>query len=192
MNYSSTLSIGRKPFWRRQKFWRIALPVLAGVAALAAVIVVLNSVLGSSGQPNASEGWGNYSTATTPKTVKLDPSVRPLIRRFVQTAVARQNLADAYGISGPAITQGMSLKEWLTGNIAVVPFDVDSRTKVEITVGYSYADRAQLKVFLATPGRSVKNSPHSFYADVVKHDGKWFVNGWVPRWTPPIPTNPGG
>jgi hypothetical protein len=192
MNHSSALSLSRKTFWRQQRFWRIALPVLAGIAMVAALVVGLNAAFGSSGQPNASNGWGkNYPTAKTPGTVKLDPSVRPLIRQFVQTAVARKNLAAAYSLSGPAVIQGMSLKEWLKGNIAVVPFAVDGKTKTQIQIDYSYADRARLKVFLATPGRKVTNSPHSFYADVIKQNGKWVVNGWVPRWTPPIPTQPG-
>jgi hypothetical protein len=192
MSHSSTLSMSRKPFWRRQQFWRVALPVLAGISVLVTAVLVLNAAFGSNGSPNASKGWGvTVPKVVPPKTVKLDPSVPGLVRRFVQTAVARKNLADAYALAGPGIVQGMSLKEWLTGNIAVVPFDVDSKTKAQVTVDYSYANSARLKIYLSTPGRRVTNSPHSFYADLIKRNGKWLVNSWVPRWTPPIPTNPG-
>jgi hypothetical protein len=37
----------------------------------------------------------------------------------------------------------------------------------------------------------VTNSPHTFFVNLVKQHGKWYVNDWVPRWTPPIPVTPG-
>jgi hypothetical protein len=183
----------QKPLWRRRQFWRVALPVAAVLSVLIAGLLTYNSLYGSGGVPNAKSGWGvTYPTPTKPKTVKLDAAIRPLLTRFVQTAVARKNLDIAYAISGPQIRQGMTLKQFGKGAIAVPPFAVDAKTVVHVDhIVYSYANRAQVQVTLGTPGRKVSNSPHTFFADLVKTGKGWVVNTWVPRWTPPIPTQPG-
>jgi hypothetical protein len=181
-------SYRRERSWHRWHLW-LALPLLAVVGLVGGGIVALDSVVGASDAAKPQEGWGVvYPTPRPPRTVDLDDSIRPLVDRFIQTAVARKHLSEAYWFSGPEVREGMTLREWLSGNIAVVPFPVDEKTKATYTVVYSYAARAQLQVYLATPGRVVKNSPHTFFADVIKRNGRWFVDGWVPEWTPPIPT----
>lgn len=186
--HPNTLGATRKPFWRRHQFWRVTLPVLAIAGGVIAGILVYNAFVGSNGTPRA-QGWGvTYPTPKTPKTVKLDPTVRTVVKQFIATAVARKNLRAAYSMAGPQVRQGMSLEEWLKGEIAVVPFPVDAKTKADITVENSYANSAKLQILLVTPGREVKTSPHTFFADMIKKNGKWLVNSWVPRWTPPIPT----
>jgi hypothetical protein len=188
-----TVHLSQRPLWRRQQFWRVALPVFAVFAVIAAALIVYQEVYGSNGSPNAKNGWGvTYPTPKKPPTVKLDASIRPLVDKFVDTAVARTDLATAYTISGPAIRQGDTLKKFLTGNIAVIPFDVDAKTTINVMkIDYSYQNRAELQVFINTPGRKVTNSPHTFVVNLLKQDGRWLVNGWVPLWTPPIPTDPG-
>ena len=188
--HQGTLTAAEKPIWRRQQFWRVTLPILAALSVVVAGLLVYNAYYGSNGVTNAT-GWGvTYPAATNPKTVKLPAEVPPLVRRFVRTAVARTDLATAYALSGPEIRQGMTLKQFLTGNIAVVPYTIRPDTKITIKVDSSYASSAQLEVFLVTPHVNV-HSPHTFFADLIKRDGRWYVNSWVPRWTPPIPTQPG-
>lgn len=186
-----TLTAARKPFWRRQQFWRVTLPSLAALAAAVSGLLVYNSIYRSNGISNAKNGWGvTYPVPTKLKTVKLDPAVRLLVQRFVHTAVARRSLAAAYALSGPEIRQGMTVRQFLSGNIAVVPYTIRDNTKITIRVDSSHVHQAQLEVFLVTPGVK-EHSPHTFYADVLERGGRWYVNSWVPRWTPPIPTQPG-
>jgi hypothetical protein len=182
------LSASRTPFWRRQQFWRIALPVAAALAVIVALLVILQVSVGSNGSPNAVTGWGvTYPTPKPPKTVKLDPEVQRTATKFIKTAVARKNLDVAYRISGPHVREGMTLKQFLTGAIAVVPYKVTSKTSASMKIDKSYATIAQLEMYLVTPGHRGRD----FYVDMVKKNGKWFVDGWVPRGTPPIPTDPG-
>jgi hypothetical protein len=182
------VSVARTPFWRRQQFWRVALPVAAALAVIAALLVILQLSFGSNGTPNAVTGWGvTYPTAKPPKTVKLDPQVQRTATKFIKTAVARKNLDVAYRISGPHVREGMTLKQFLTGAIAVVPYDITSKTSASMKIDKSYANSAQLEMYLVTPGRAGRD----FYVDMVKKNGQWFVDGWVPRGTPPIPTDPG-
>jgi hypothetical protein len=182
-------SVSRAPFWRRQSFWRIGLPVAAALAVITAILVIIQVSVGSNGSPNAATGWGvTYPAVKKPKTVKFDPAAQRVATRFVKTAVARKNLDQAYAISGPHVRQGMTLKQFMSGNIAVVPYPVSSKTSANMKIDESYAKSATVELYLVTPG----NAGRDFYVNLVKKNGKWFVDGWVPRGTPPIPTNPGG
>jgi len=93
----------------------------------------------------------------------------------------------AYRISGPGVREGMTLKQFLTGNIAVVPYKITKKTSASMKIDKSYATSAQLELYLVTPGHPGRD----FFVDMVKKNGKWYVDGWVPRGTPPIPTDPG-
>jgi hypothetical protein len=181
-------SAAHPPFWRRQQFWRVALPVAAALAVIGALLVILQVSVGSNGSPNAATGWGvTYPPSKPPKTVKLDPEAQRIATRFINTAVARKNLDLAYQLSGPHVREGMTLKQFLTGAIAVVPYKITPKTSASMKIDKSYATRAQLEMYLVTPG----HAGGYFFVDMVKTNGKWFVDGWVPRGTPPIPTDPG-
>jgi hypothetical protein len=182
------VSVSRTPFWRRESFWRIALPITAALVVIGAVLVILQLSFGSNGTPNAAAGWGvTYAPPKPPKTVKFDPAAQRVATKFVNTAVARKNLDVAYRLSGPGVREGMTLKQFMTGNIAVVPYPVTSKTSANMKIDKSYATSAQVELYLTTPGYDGRD----FFVDLVKKNGKWLVDGWVPRGTPPIPTDPG-
>jgi hypothetical protein len=181
-------SDSRSPFWRRQSFWRVALPVAAALAVIAAILVIIQVSVGSNGSPNAATGWGvTYPAVKKPKTVKFDRAAQLVATRFVKTAVARKNLDKAYALSGPGVRQGMTLAQFRSGNIAVVPYPITAKTSANMKIDESYATSATVELYLVTPGYDGRD----FYANLVKKNGKWFVDGWVPRGTPPIPTDPG-
>jgi len=187
--HTTRASIALKPFWRRQQFWRRALPTIAAIAVIVAGILVYNAFVGTSGISDSRTGWGvTYRTPAKQKTVKLELGAVQAMRQFVNTAVARKNLKAAYAISGPQVREGMSLAEWSRGTIAVVPYRITPATSAHMKIDHSYRNEAQFEVYLKTPGLK----GHDFFVDVIKRDGKWLVNGWVPRGTPPIPVNPGG
>jgi hypothetical protein len=163
--------------------WRKAWPWLAGVVVVAGGVALLITLLPSSS--------GNTSTPLTPnvpakivsqvpKTVKLEPAAEKVARRFIQTAVARKHLKEAYSLAGPQIIQGQSLKSWMTGNVAVIPFPVDKVTIAPMKVDYSHKNQALIEVALLTkPGAGVKSQ--LFMMQLNKIGGKWVVNSWVPR-----------
>jgi hypothetical protein len=163
--------------------WRKALPWVAGILVVAGGIALLIALLPSSS--------GNTATPQTPKvpakivsqvpkTVKIEPAAEKVARRFIQTAVARKHLKEAYSLAGPQIIQGQSLKSWMTGNNAVVPFPVDKVSIAPMKVDYSYKNQALIEVALLTkPGSGVKSQ--LFLMQLNKIDGKWVVNSWVPR-----------
>ena len=163
--------------------WRKALPWVAGVVAIAGVVAALIILLPSSSGNTATPINKNVPAkfvSQVPKTVKLEPAAEKVARRFIQTAVARKHLKEAYSLAGPQIIQGQSLKSWMTGNNAVIPFPVDKVSIAPMKVDYSHKNQALIEVALLTkPGSGVKSQ--LFLMQLNKIHGKWVVNSWVPR-----------
>ena len=100
------------------------------------------------------------------------------------TAVARQDLAAAWKISGPNIRGGLTYAEWKTGNIPVVPYPIGSLKLAPFKIDYSYADEATIEIaLLPKAGATIKPQLFSLLLNQVRGaDGKrhWIVDNWVP------------
>jgi hypothetical protein len=84
------------------------------------------------------------------------------------------------------LKQGQSLKSWNTGNIAVVPYPVDAVKYAPMKIDFSYPNEAQIEVaLLPKAGTGIK--AQLFLMDLVRRDGKWLVNSWVPKSSPMVP-----
>jgi hypothetical protein len=175
------------PEIKRRPGWQKALPWILGVLVVGALIasgIIWSNTGKSTATPLTNQPAVDVSKV--PPTVKLTPGATQVARRFIKTAVARRNLADAYTIVTEQIKQGQSLKSWKTGNIAVVPYPVDAIDYAPMKVDFSYPTEAQIEVaLLPKKGSSVRSQ--LFIMDLVKRNGKWLVNGWVPRSSPPVP-----
>jgi hypothetical protein len=126
-------------------------------------------------------------TVQTPKAVKLEPDVRKVAGEFILTAVQRKDLAKAWGIVGPGIRQDLSYKEWLSGDIPVVPF-LDPIKLAPMKTRISNKAYALLEVYLLPS----KGRGQIFSIELIKKKGHWLVNSWAPRSAPTIPSNPNG
>jgi hypothetical protein len=119
------------------------------------------------------------------KTVKLEPEVRVVAGQFILTAVQRKDLPKAWTIVGPGIRQDLTYKEWLSGNIPVVPF-LQKIKLAPMKVDISSKGYALLEVYLLPKaGRG-----QIFSIELIKQKGHWVVNSWAPRSAPTIPNNP--
>jgi len=168
--------------FQRRFFW-IALVVLVG-GGIAAGIVLIGNKSGPTAAPLSTKPATDVSKV--PKTVKLAPEEKLVAQEFILTAVARQDLAKAYTLVGPAIKQGQSLKSWLTGDIAVVPYPVKQLDIAPMKIDYSYATEASIQVALL-PKKGSKVKPQLFQMTLDKIHGRWVVNAWVPRSSVPVP-----
>jgi hypothetical protein len=128
------------------------------------------------------------------KKVPLDPAVRKIAGRFILTAVRRQHLDEAWKIAGPDIRQGLTYKQWLTGNIAVIPYTAPIGF-APLHVVYSHPREALLEVVLI-PKRATSARAQDFFLGLIKirRNGRdqWVVNYWVPRAAPAVPLSPSG
>ena len=175
------------PEIKRRPGWQKALPWIVGVVVVGSAIaagIIWSNTGKSSETPLTNQPAVDVSKI--PPTVKLTPGATKVARRFIQTAVARRSLPEAYSLVTDQIKQGQSLKSWNTGNIAVIPYPVDAINDAPMKIDFSYPDEAQIEVALL-PKKGAKVRSQLFIMDLVKRDGKWFVNGWVPRSSPPVP-----
>jgi hypothetical protein len=124
---------------------------------------------------------GDDTASSAQRRTPLEASERRVALEFIHTAVARRNLVRAWEIVGSELKQDMSLDEWTTGTIPVVPYPVAQADPV-LAVVYSYADHARLNVaFIPHPG--AKADPQTFALDLRKRDGRWLVTAWGPAET---------
>lgn len=173
--------IKTRPGWRKALPW-VVFVVLVG-SAIAAGIIWSNT--GHSTQTPLTNKPA-VDVSKIPPTVKLPAGATKVARQFIETAVARKHLDQAYGIVTEEIRQGQSLASWKTGNIAVIPYPVDAIQYAPMKIDFSYPKEAQIEVALL-PKKGSKVRSQLFLMDLVKRDGKWLVNGWVPRSSPPVP-----
>lgn len=173
--------IERRPGWQKALPWVVGV-VLVG-AAIAAGIIWSNT-----GKSTATPLTNKpaLDVSKVPTTVKLKPGAQTVARRFIETAVARKNLPQAYNLVTQQLKQGQSLKSWNTGNIAVIPYPVDDIKYAPMKIDFSYPNEAQIEVALL-PKAGAKIKAQLFLMDLVKHNGKWLVNSWVPKSSPMVP-----
>jgi hypothetical protein len=122
---------------------------------------------------------GSEPAAAPPhRAAPLAPVERKVAREFIDTAVARKHLDRAWEIVAPELKQDMTLDEWRTGTIPVVPYQVDQAV-ARLKVVSSFTDAAQLHVnFLPRTGTKAKAA--SFRLDLRNVDGRWLVSSWQP------------
>src|SRR6476659_2000376 len=173
--------IRHRPGWQKALPWVVAVVVVGG--AIAGGIIWSNTGK-STATPFTNQPVKDVSKV--PPSVKLTPGATRVARKFIETAVARKNLSQAYNLVTEQIRQGQSLKSWNTGNIAVIPYPVDAITYAPMKIDFSYPNEAQIQVALL-PKAGAKVRSQLFLMDLVKRKGKWLVNSWVPKSSPMVP-----
>jgi hypothetical protein len=182
-------SLPERKLWEKVFPWLSALILAAGVIAL-----IIKLVPGTSGTQDVSKTQHPTIVPPTPKTVTLSDAAREVAGRFILTAVRRQHLDEAWKLSGPPLRQDLTYKEWLTGNIPVIPYTAP----ISITpmkVDYSYKNQALVEVALV-PVKKAKAKTELYFLEL-RRTGKgthahWVVWSWVPRLSAPIRATPGG
>jgi hypothetical protein len=166
------------PRTRRRAAW-----VLAGGSVCAAVVLLF--VLG----PNKNAPAERISTvpAQVPKQevkAPLPQEARRVAVRFIQTAVARKNLDEAWELVGPNLRGGLTRREWLTGNNPVVPYPIEHLDVAPYKVDESYETSALIEVALL-PKKGSGVRAQVFFLGLKKvgsgHRARWVVDNWVPR-----------
>ena len=84
----------------------------------------------------------------------------------------------------------MTLAEWKTGDIAVIPFPVDQLDYAPFKVDYAHPNDVLMEVALLTnEGSKIKGQ--TFFIGIKKFgkgdNARWLVDNWVPRGSAPVP-----
>ena len=177
---------------RHVPLWRRALPWVGGALLFAGAIVALVVFVGNTANAPEGDVLGRAAVDVTKpqKNVKVPAEVRSVAQKFIKTAVARKDLESRLRLVGPSIKQGMTLKEWKTGNIAVIPFPVDKLDYAPFKVDYAHPDDVLMEVALSDQGR-LRIKGQTFFIGIKKFGkgdkARWLVDNWVPRGSAPVP-----
>jgi hypothetical protein len=108
-------------------------------------------------------------------------AVLDVAQRFLTSAVLRSRVGESWELAHPDLRQGLTRREWTSGDIPVVPYPVDS---ARWRLGYSYADRVGLEVYVfPRPGARVEAMVFDMELKPGgSGDGRgWRVSSWAPR-----------
>lgn len=173
--------------------WLAAMVLTAGIVA---VIVVAAGGKDSTSEkplpaPEAAETV--LDEPPPPPLTKLDPKAQQVAGRFILTAVARENLRAGWELAGAEIRQGMTLKQWLTGNIPVPYYPADAIDKAPLRIAELKKNAALLEVaILPKKGAGIKGQLYHIGLKAVGNGKKrhWIVTYFQPSTTPPFPVTP--
>jgi hypothetical protein len=167
-----------------------ALPWIAGAVLLIGVFAFWQTRTEPNATPETFQE-GEVVNPSAEKTVPLPPEARQIAVKFIRTAVVRRNLREAWAISGPGIRQDLTLKEWMTGAIPVVPYPDADVEAAPVKVDWSYPNDVSLRVVMQ-PKKGSKDKSQIFYIGLKKFgsgaNAKWLVDYWAPYAPPPIPS----
>lgn len=174
--------------FRRRLLWGSLVGV--GAASAATVSIVFWNTAPPE-PPRGDSGPASVFVAPTPANLSSAEtrSALEVAKKFIRTAVRRERIAEAFELAGPNIRQGMTLEEWTTKDIAVVPYPVDfARWQIE----YSFEDELGLQVYVfPDPGRELR--PMTFLMSLRPVDAakrRWVVDAWIPRGGAPASVRP--
>jgi len=176
---------------RLSKRVRRILPWAAALLLVAAIVVAIVRLAPNRNPPPESPGQAQSQTPPPkPKTVPLARDATSVARAFLKTAVARKDLDAAWKISGPNVRGGLTHRQWLTGDIPVVPYPIKSLAVARFKIDWSYANQAGLEVALL-PRDNAAVKPQVFFI-LLKRVGPagkkhWLVDTWVPKSAPLVP-----
>ena len=160
-----------------------ALPWAAGAVLALGVITFLQVMNTPKNDDPTVESGGPAKLINEPPTVPPTPEARRVVAQFINTAVARKNLARAWRISGPTIKDGLTYKQWMSGEIPVTPYDMDSVGRAPVRLDWSHPKEAGFTVSLL-PKDGSSEKPQTFNITVKQFGtgakAKWLVDYWAP------------
>lgn len=158
------------------------------VAAAAGILVFVGIRWANTADKLPKASGGPVQTVPpTPRTVRLTPAatnqVRAIAEHFIQTAVYRRHLDEAWALAAPSMREGMTLEQWRTGNIPVVPFQASDVAQIRWRLDYSFPRLVGMKIALITKAHAKHTGMVASMEMQSVGRGthrRWLVDAWVP------------
>ncbi|HEX9416358.1 MAG TPA: hypothetical protein VF895_06600 [Gaiellaceae bacterium] len=175
-----------KRFVTSRRF-KLLLPWVSAAILLSGIGAVLGVYFSNTAEkePGLSSTPAKIPTEPT-KQIPLSQAARKVAGKFILTAVARRHLAESYNLTHPKLRQGLTLKQWETGNIPVAQYPVVSLKDTTFKVDYSRRNEAQLELVLV-PKKSAKLRPQQFLMGLRLYHRHWVVDYWNVLGGPGVP-----
>jgi hypothetical protein len=168
----------RSPRWRRRlAFWSIPLWI--------APFIYLGVHYSNPAAPDTATAPGG-SAYVEPKHAPFTPAdrraVRPVLKEFIKTAVARKDVSRSWDLAAPSLKAGFTRSQWDRGDLPVVPFPAADRGLGTWSfVEYSYTGTVGLEVFVFPQPHSVYSAMTADVELVKAKNGRWLVDYWMPK-----------
>jgi hypothetical protein len=156
------------------------LPWVAGALLAAGVIAFVVAYFGNTASSKETFGTQNAVRPQVVKEIPLEQGARVTAAKFILTAVARKNLAQAWKLATPNVKEGLTFKQWMTGDIPVpalgVPIDKAAITKII----YSHKNDAELNIVVLPKPNNQRVKDTLFVLDLKKvgtdESAHWLVD----------------
>jgi hypothetical protein len=134
------------------------------------------------GGPTGTGGFEYKEPKRAPFTAADQRAVRPVLKEFIRTAVAREDPARSWDLVAPNLRVGFTRRQWNRGNMSVVPYPAANRGLGTWSyVEYSYVNTVALEVFLFPKPESGYSALTADVELVKAKDGRWLVDYWLPK-----------
>lgn len=180
--------------WSSARFRRRFFGIGGALTLLTAVVVTV-ALLGNTAKKEPdTRRPGVPWTYQSPQPAHLTKAERVKVLKtsmlFIDTAVARKHLERAYPITDPDLLQGMSKREWMHGNIPVVPFPLAG--VAAWNVAYEYKNDVALQFSLiAKPGSmAVLGKTFTIELKRPRAAAPWRVVSWSPTGISSVTNDP--
>ena len=108
---------------RRLLWWALLAAIAAGVAG---AILMFPNRSGVESTPAVGSGPVRETppepTPAVPQTRQAAAAALETARDFLRTAVLRRHVERSWPLTSPKLRQGLSRRQWATGNIPVIPY----------------------------------------------------------------------
>jgi hypothetical protein len=119
--------------------------------------------------------------------IKLPPEAVRTARRFIQTAVLRQDTTASWALVTPKERAGTSEAQWDKGDMPVVPYPQKGFSGARFNIIRSRQRDVLIQVLLSSHTLGVK--PTTDFLELVPSGGRWLVTYWAPQGqNPPLPS----
>jgi hypothetical protein len=161
-----------------------------GSLGVVAVVVIVSVAVGNTGHSTATKidyskpAWVYRAPAHMALTKDERLALFSTASHFVQTAVARKHLDEAWPMLGPEMRAGQTRKSWDTGFNNVIPFPADGIQSWNVL--YSYEGDVAMDLSLFHRGKDADNWSGKTFTIELKRDlnrpqSKWLIVSWVPK-----------
>jgi hypothetical protein len=176
------------------RFWLPWISALIFVAGLVTFVIVYNV----GGLRNTSKPLQERPATGPVQTVKnLGPHVplpkeaRDVAARWIISAVGRRNLDTSWKLSAPELKQGLTLAQWRTGEIPVVPYPLGNSVGGIVRINWSTKNDVSFEVTLVPKKKGTGLKAQDFFINLRTvgsgENKRWLVYYWAPRAVPPVP-----
>lgn len=179
-----------------RRFNRWLLVIGAVVLAAGIIAILVTKVGNNSGTTENVNPTGPPISALekAEKNIRFPAAAWKVAQQFIASAPARKNLAQSYALADAKVRGGLTLKQWMTGNIPVPYFPSTKIIRYNWkNTNYAHPRDAAVNLILVPTAKSGLPRPAPFQIGVVKvghgASAHWLVDYFGAVQGPPVPSD---